>query len=82
MISNMFYSYVIQPSSMFAIPTRINRKRMVHKPRSWSNLKEADSENDSSDAEGRSNYHERSGRHYSMPTSSVTRFRIGTVENV
>ena len=75
-----FCRYVIQPSSMFAIPTRINRKRCPPKPKSWSNLRDVDSENDSSDTEGR--MPERIGRAYSVPAPSGTRFRIGTVEDI
>ena len=80
-----FYRYVIQPSSMFAIPTRFNRKRAAPKPRSWgSNLRETESDIDPSDIDGKYNLPERQDRSFSMSavdSSRPARFRIGVVEN-
>lgn len=81
--------YVIQPSSMFAVPTRLNRKRPAPKHKSsGSNLKETESENDSSDPDSKFPGYDHKFRSNSLPAADLlrskikARFQIGTVENV
>ena len=85
----MYCRYVIQPSSMFAIPTRLNRKRFQPKPKaSGSTLRDGESENDSSDPDGKFGLPDHKYRSQSLPATELQtrfagkmRFQIGTVEN-
>ena len=78
---------------MFAVPTRLNRKRCTPKPKAAGNnlVRDAESENDSSDPDGKFTLPDHKYRSHSLPATELqtrfgargkTRFQIGTVENV
>ena len=76
---------------MFAVPTRLNRKRATPKPKAAgiSVTRDIESENDSSDPDGRYGLPNHKFRSHTLPATELqtrfaggkTRFQIGTVED-